>query len=413
MSGDAARAAETAARSSFGRLVAAVASRTGDIAAAQDAVSAAFVRALETWPVRGVPESPEAWLVATARHAAIDRARAERRAARAVETIEMLIEERASGEPPEWPEERLKLIFACAHPAIAEPVRAPLILQTVLGIDAARIAAAFLVAPNTMGVSLARAKEKIARARIPFAIPEGAELASRSAAVLDAIYAAYSLGWDAAFGQDAKARPLAQEALWLASLVARLLENDPEALGLFALILACESRRGARRAGGRFVPVAEQDPALWDRRMMVDARSALRAAAALGRPGRYQIEAAIQLAHLARADGGKAEPQALVRLYDRLVAHSPTVGAYLARAAALAEAGDPAAALAETEALAGEAGGHQPWWALRADLLSRLGRGGEARESYLRAAELCSDEAVRQFLLDRAGKADSGFSLPT
>lgn len=394
-------AAADAARNSLGKLVAIIAARTGDIAGAQDAVSAAFVRALDVWEKTGVPDNPEAWLLTVARNSAFDGARSVRRAVQAQGVIEMLIEERAEGEPPEWPDERLKLLFACAHPAIAPAMRAPLILQTILGVDAARIASAFLVAPNTMGVALSRAKEKIAQARIPFAIPDKGQLPARAAAVLDAVHAAYCIGWDGTHADPERSGPLASEALWLASLVARLLPQEAETHGLFALVLACEARRKARRAFGQYVPVAEQDVALWDRAMIHDAEKALRAAARLGRPGRYQIEAAIQLAHLARADGREPGSATMLALYDRLVALSPTAGARLARAAVMGEAGDPQRGLLEVEALAPACEGHQPWWAVRGDLLARLGRRDEAREAYARAAQLAGDAAVKAFLLSR------------
>lgn len=411
-----ARAAATdAARKSLGKLVAIIAARTGDIAGAEDAVSSAFLRALDVWERTGVPDNPEGWLLTVARNSAFDGARGVRRAAQAQGVIEMLIAERAGGELPEWPDERLKLVFACAHPAIAPSMRAPLILQTVLGVDAARIASAFLVAPNTMGVALSRAKEKIAQARIPFAVPDESQLPARAAAVLDAVYAAYCIGWDGTHAEPERSGPLASEALWLASLIARLLPREAETHGLFALVLACEARRKARRAGGRYVPVAEQDVALWDRAMMADADKALRVAAKLARPGRYQIEAAIQLAHLARADGKEPGVATMLSLYDRLVALSPTVGARLARAAVMGEAGNPQQALAEVEALASACAAHQPWWAVRAGLLARMARHSEARASYTRAAELSVDDAVKAFLLARAEALPSSATtaLPT
>ncbi len=397
------RAAELAARLSYGRLLAILSARSRDIAASEDALSGAFVKALETWPVRGVPDNPEAWLLTVARRGELDRMRANKRAAAATSHIALLEEERTMLAAQEMADERLKLIFACAHPAIDESVRAPLILQTVLGVDARRIAGAFLVAPNTMGVRLSRAKEKIARAGIAFAIPETEQLAGRAQSVLEAIYGAYTLGREAADAGGPSQSGLALEALWLASLCAQLLPDLAEAHGLFALILAGEARRKARRdPSGGFVPIGEQDTALWDRRMVADCKVALRRAASLNAPGRFQIEAAIQCVHLDREKTGMTDWKAIATLYEQLCRFTPAIGARLGLAAALSEAGRAQEGAAVLDALpAGRVETHQPFWAVSAQINARLGRDAAAQSAFTRAIELSDDPAVRAFLAAR------------
>lgn len=400
------RAAERAARLSYGKLVAILSARSRDIAASEDALSSAFLKALETWPQCGVPDNPEAWLLTVARRTELDGRRASTRAADAAVHLALIEEERRSMQEERLADERLKLIFACAHPAIDEGMRAPLILQTVLGIDAARIASSFLVASNTMGVRLSRAKDKISRAGIAFAIPEPEQLADRAQSVLEAIYGAYTLGRDAADAGDGASPSdpgLALEALWLASLAAQLLPRLAEAHGLFALILAGEARRRARRGpDGSFVPIGEQDTALWDRRMAGDCETALRRAASLRAPGRFQIEAAIQCVHLDRARTGTTDWQAISELYERLCNFTPAIGARLGLAAALTETGRPDAADGVLNAIAGERIlQHQPFWAVRAEVSARLGRWHAARDAYGRAIALADDDAVRRFLARR------------
>jgi RNA polymerase sigma-70 factor (ECF subfamily) len=313
-------------------------------------------------------------------------------------------------EPTEEPvatsvsDERLRLMFACAHPSIDPAVRAPLILQTVLGFDAATIASAFLVAPAAMGQRLVRAKSKIRQARIPFRFPDRSELEERLAAVLEAIYAAFSEGWTDPVGTDARRRNLAEEAIWLGRLVASLLPGEAEALGLLALMLYAEARRPARRdAAGDYVPLAEQDPTLWDEEAIDEAEALLRRASKLGRIGRYQLEAAVQSAHVVRRRTGRPDWEAIERLYEALAAMTGSPVVAVNRAVALAESRGPAAGLAALEAVAGDArlAQYQPYWAARAGLLARLGEGEAAHEAYQRAIGLESDPAVRRFLQRR------------
>jgi RNA polymerase sigma-70 factor (ECF subfamily) len=302
------------------------------------------------------------------------------------------------------PDRRLALMFAAAHPAIDAAVRAPLMLQVVLGLDAKRIAAAFLTSPVAMGKRLVRAKEKIRQAGIPFRVPERDELAPRLDAVLDAIYAAFAEGWNDPGGTDLVRRDLTEEALYLARLVIALLPDAAEAMGLCALMLHAEARRQARRdQNGGYVPFAEQDPALWDEAMIADAEALLRRAAALAQLGRYQLEAALQSAHVDRRRSGRANWQAVVQLYDALVALTGSPVVAVNRALAVAEHEGPAAALAEMAELADDRrlADYQPYWAARAELLAKAGAIADARQAYDIAVGLERDPAVRAFLLER------------
>jgi RNA polymerase sigma-70 factor (ECF subfamily) len=395
--------AEAVARRSYGKLVALLAARTGDVAAAEDALADAFAAALAEWPARGSPDNPEAWLVAVARRKLIDAARRRQAGAVASDHLRLIVEEleSAAAAEAEIPDRRLALMFACAHPAIDAGVRAPLILQTVLGFDAAAIAAAFLTAPATMGQRLVRAKTKIAQARIPFRVPERAELPERLEAVLDSIYAAFSEGWADPGGTETRRRDLAEEAIWLGRLVASLLPDEAEALGLLALILHAEARRGARRtAMGDYVPLAEQDPAAWNTAMIDEAEAVLFRAGALRRPGRYQLEAAVQSAHVVRRRTGRADWAAIVQLYDALAALTDSPVVAINRAVAIAETQGARAGLAALDAVAADArlAEYQPYWAARASLLARAGDAREADRAYVLAIGLEVDPAVRRFL---------------
>ena len=398
------RAAELAARASYGRLVAYLAVRSRDVAAAEDALGHAFVAALETWPRTGVPDKPEAWLLTAARRRLVDVARHTTVAAASAAALRII--EGAERENPTsmFPDERLKLLFVCAHPAIDEAVRTPLMLQTVLGLDAARIASAFVVAPATMGQRLVRAKAKIRDAAIRFEVPEPHELRPRLDAVLDAIYAAYGSGWEDVAGADPRRQGLAEEAIWLGRLVTRLLPDEPEAAGLLALMLHCEARRTARRdADGGYVPLTDQDVARWSRAMIDEAEAMLRAASRVNRPGRFQLEAAIQSVHAQRAVTGLTDWGAIALLYEGLLRLAPTIGAHVGYAAALGEAKGADAALAVLDTIPTEAvPTYQPYWALRAHVLAKLGRRREAARAVDRAIGLSEDPAVRAFLAGRA-----------
>lgn len=409
-SGQARAAAETAARAAYGRLIAFLSARNRDVAAAEDALADAFLAALETWPERGIPDRPEAWLLAVARRRLIDRARQSARAGAAEPDLVRQIEEAemaANAENSAFPDERLKLLFICAHPAIAATVRTPLMLRTVFGFDAARIGSAFLTAPAAMGQRLVRAKAKIRATRPGFAEPGRPDWPDRLDAVLSAIYAAYTAGWDDPAGLDGPRSGFAREAIALGRMTAALLPDEGEAHGLLALMLHCEARKPARRnADGEFVPLSQQDTELWDRSLIAQAEAALRRALECGPPGRFALEAAIQSAHAVRLVRGSADWDAIVQLYDRLIAVTPALGAQIARAAALAESQGAEAGLAALDQIDPErVKEHLPWWATRAHLLHETGRFAEAGDAYRRAAGLTTDPAVRSWLLARGRDA--------
>jgi len=398
--------ADWVARRSYGKLVAFLAARTRDVASAEDALSDAFAAALAAWPASGVPRNPEAWLMAVARRKLIDAARRRRGGTGADAHLRLIAEELAevSSSAAEIPDERLALMFACAHPAIERGIRAPLILQTILGFDAAAISSSFLVAPSAMGQRLVRAKSKIRQAGIPFRVPGCGELGERLDAVLEAIYAAFAEGWSDPAGTEIRRRNLAEEGIFLGRLVASLLPEEPEALGLLALMLHAEARRGARRdALGDYVPLAAQDPAAWNAKLIDEAEALLTRAGAMGAVGRYQLEAAVQSAHVVRRRTGRSDWNAIELLYDGLlvITGSPVVA--INRALVVAETRGPQAGLAELDALADDArlAEYQPYWAARADLSARVGAEDAADEAYQRAIGLEPDPAVRRFLQRR------------
>ncbi len=396
---DARHAAEGVARVAYGRLLALVAARTRDIAAAEDALAEAFGKALEIWPRQGVPRNPEAWLLTVARRSFGHVARHGAVRESAASSLALLYEEAAIRRAPALPDERLKLLFVCAHPAIDEAVRTPLMLQTVLGLDAVRIAGAFVTSPAAMAQRLVRAKTKIRDAGIPFEPPEREDLPERLSAVLSAIYAAYGAGWDEAPGSG-----LTEEAIFLGRLLVQLLPDAPEARGLLALMLYCEARVAARRgADGAFVPLARQDVALWSRDMIVEAEQQLSLAAKAGVFGRFQTEAAIQSVHAQRAVTGVTNTAALVTLYDLLAQRAPSIGVLVSRAAVHGEAFGAASGLGRLDELdRGMVAAYQPYWAVRAHLLRLAGRPEEAVDALALAIGMADDPAVRAYLMSTA-----------
>ncbi len=398
------RTIERVARESYGRLVAYLSVHTHDLASAEDALSEALVSALKAWPRDGLPQNPEAWLLTAARHSLIDVIRHQRVVLASEPTLALLKEN-----SPEanlfagFPDERLKLLFVCAHPAIDPAMHTPLMLQTVLGLDAARIAHAFLVPPKTMGQRLFRAKTKIRDGGIQFEIPQERDFPERLDAVLEAIYAAFGIGWDDMFGIDQRGRDLAEEAIWLARVLLQLMPSDAEVQGLLALMLHCEARRSARRAlDGRYVPLSEQDPKQWSLPLMEEAEHHLAEASKRGSSGRFQLEAAIQSVHAERAHTGRTDWAAIALFYEQLVRISPALGTRVGYAAAVAEAEGPEAGLAVLELIAPDAVSHyQPYWAVRAHLLQGLGKTHEASDAYDRAVGLAEDPVVREFLLKK------------
>lgn len=403
---EAGRAAENAARRSYGKLVACLAAQTRDLTAAEDALAEAFALALKAWPECGVPASPEAWLLTAARRRALDAARRGRTRRDAVPRLTAMIDELQAEQTAERPipDDRLRLIFACAHPAIEQAARAPLMLQTVLGLDAAAIASAFLVSPAAMGQRLVRAKRKIRDAGVPFAEPDLETAPERLEAVLEAVYAVFTQGWSDPSGADPRSRGLVEEALFLGRLIAELLPREPEPKGLLALMLYAHARRRARRDGeGRFVALDAQDAGLWEAPLIDEAETLMMSALARGRIGRFQVEAAIQSAHVHRRLGVPTDWRAVVALYDSLLALTGSVVAALNRALALSRLEGPEAGLEALQAIADDPrlADYQPYWAARADLCDRAGLGAEAEAAYVRAIGLEPDPAVRAALQDR------------
>jgi RNA polymerase sigma-70 factor (ECF subfamily) len=401
MSGSAAHvAAERTARASFGRLVALLAASTGDLQLAEDALSAAFEQALLTWTRSGVPDNPEGWLLTVARNRQRDawKSAAHRMSA-------PLQEEDAGSESPfedvdpdAIPDKRLELLFVCAHPAIDPAVRTPLMLSSVLGFRAAQIAAAFAVPEATMAQRLVRAKKRIKLAGIRFAVPGRAQLRERLPPVLEAVYGCYAIAWPDRAEATAP-ESLAGEAQYLAVTLAALLDDEPEAWGLAALITLSLARRPL---DGGFVPLDEQDPRTWDADGIAEGEAYLRRAGSPAAPGRFQLEAAIQAVHCARARTGTTDWAALRTLYAALVTVAPTLGARVALATTVARFEGPEAGLS---ALPDRAEHFQPYWAARGDLLLAAGRRDEAAVAFERAAALTADDGARRYLERRRAEA--------
>ncbi|MEO0487756.1 MAG: DUF6596 domain-containing protein [Pseudomonadota bacterium] len=395
--------AEDVARAAYGKLIAMLASRSGDIIAAEDALADAFVAALKTWPERGIPDKPEAWLLTVAKNRRTDQARKDARLVITDEAGE--IADARQIEPEEAPlDDRLKLLFVCAHPAIDPGIRTPLMLQTVLGLEADQIAAAFLVSPTAMAQRLVRAKKKIKAAGIPFVVPEPEAYPERMGAVLEAVYGAYAIDWLEGDGD------LSHEAFFLSTILAELAPNNPEALGLTALIGLIEARRDARVSNGVLVPVPDQDTALWDealidRSVSLLTQASLKATAANtpgGIPGRFQLEAAIQAVHAARSVTGRTDWRALSQLYFGLMRAYPSIGGAVSQAAVVAEDAGPAEGL-KILALIDYPGldTYQPYHAVRAHCLAAMNRHADAAEAYAKAVELCTDAPSRRWLEEK------------
>jgi predicted RNA polymerase sigma factor len=405
------RSAGVAARDSYGRLLALLAAATSDLAGAEDALADAFERALRTWPSQGVPGNPDAWLLTVARN----RLRDEWKSARAQRAVPLdaapdTLAHIDDVNVDAIPDRRLELMLVCAHPAIDRAMHTPLMLNTVLGFTAEQVGRAFSVPAPTMATRLVRVKKRIKAAGIPFRIPDLADLAARMASVLEAVYGAYVIDW----ATGPQARQLPSEALHLAEVLTTLVPGDPEALGLAALIELSAARAPARvDADGRFVPLAGQDPALWNQELISRAHEHLRAAHARGQLGRFQLEAAIQAVHCARGRDGTTDWPTLLTLHRILQAVAPSLGSGVALAAVTAEVDGPAAGLAALDAQLLEAGQRarlfQPAMATRAHLLDRLGRKQEAVAAYDSAISLTHDTAEREYLQRRRDRA-SGVS---
>lgn len=366
-------AAELAARASFGQLVAWLGAQWRDLAAAEDALAEALLKALERWPVDGVPEQPNAWLLQVAKRELLQNARHDR--VRLDPLTMAFLEQKqpeTAIEPFEIPDNRLKLMFLCAHPAIDAGIRAPLMLQTILGLQANEIAQAMLISPAALAQRLVRAKQKIREASLRFEAPDETEIPGRLQDVLEAIYAAFGLSTDAIDGAENRITNLQEEAIFLCSLVSQLMPSSAEAKGLLALMLFCRARRAAQRsASGEFVPLAEQNTMLWDRDAIVQADRLLWSAARYRCPGPFQLEAAIQSAHCHRLFTGMTPWQGITELYRQLNCYFPTTGSLVAGAVAYAEAGDIDKGLSELLAIQPLSKSFQPWWVAKAFCMSR------------------------------------------
>ncbi|MET1413923.1 DUF6596 domain-containing protein [Roseibium sp. HPY-6] len=390
---DPARAAEMAARESYGRLLAFLSSRTHDIAMAEDMLADAFVKALTHWQEHGIPDNPDAWLLTTARNRLTDRQRHQARFPTDSEIPEM-----TTGEAFEEnvPDKRLSLMMVCAHPAIAADLHVPLMLQTVLGLEAKTIAGLFLVSPAALAKRLVRAKAKIRDAGIPFELPDEDRLPERSAKLLEALYALHAHDW--LEPEDT----LGDEAFYLADLLSRLMADNAEVLGLAALIAFSHARTRARIREGVLVPTDEQDTRLWDDDLIGYGKHQLSRAYSKSAIGRYQIEAAIESIHILRKETGRTDWEALNKLYFALLKLAPSAGALVAQAVVTGRLHGPKAGLAALEAAEKQIGsGFQPLWAARADMHSRAGGFADARKSYEKAISLATDTPTIKLLTNK------------
>ena len=401
------------ARDSYSQLLSFVASRAGgDISSAEDALGEAFLSALRTWPEEGVPSRPEAWLLTAAKRRLIDLQRREDTRIRMEGTLvhAMELAQEAVEEGHDLHDERLKLLFICAHPAIDVSSRTPLMLQTVLGMNAECIASAFLAAPAAMGQRLVRAKAKIRAARIPFQVPSPEEWPERLTFVLDAIYVAFNVGFGTTGTEDTGNVGFAKEAIYLARILLQMAPKEPEAFGLLSLMLFVHSRERARRTpDGVFVPLNRQDSLQWSVPMIQEAETLLREASSFGRPGRFQIEAAIQSVHAQRAITGRTNWFMIEGFYRILGVFTEAVGARIGHAVAIAQVRGPKDGLAELDAIPEPlVADHQPYWVARGHLLRCNGDSALSRRAYQRAVGLTEDPAVRDFLLLEMTSEDQG-----
>lgn len=387
-------------REESGRSLATLVRHFGDLDLAEECVQEAFVAALDRWPHEGLPPNPGGWITTTARNRAIDRLRREAtRHDRQVQATAML-EPADPMDVGDLPDDRLRLIFTCCHPALAAPARVALTLRMVAGLQTDEIARAFLVPESTMAQRLVRAKRKIKAAGIPYRVPEAPELPDRLGSVLAVLYLVFTEGHRSGSGEGLVRADLCEEAIRLARLVVALMPDEAEAVGLLALLLLTDARRPARiDDAGDLVLLADQDRTLWDRERIAEGHELVRWCLARRRPGAYQVQAAIAAVHADAERSSDTDWSQVVALYDQLLSINPSPVVRLNRAVAVAEVDGPGPALADVDA--DPLDGYLPFHATRADLLRRLDRADEAAEEYRRAEALSADEAERRFLRDR------------
>ncbi|MDQ4052537.1 MAG: RNA polymerase sigma factor [Actinomycetota bacterium] len=402
-------------REEYGRIVASLTRRFGDLDIAEDAASEALLVALEKWPVGGTPPNPGAWLTMTAGNKAIDRIRREQQRDAKHQAAHMISDDTPHEPTGVVDDDRLRLIFTCCHPALAPEARVALTLRLLGGLTVAEIAAAFLVPETTMAQRITRAKAKIKGANIPYRVPSADDLAERLATVLAVLYLVFNEGYLASSGDDPVRGELTDEAIRLGGVLHGLLPDEPEVTGLLALMLLTDSRRPSRVAGGELVPLPEQDRGGWDRRLIEEGhalvRECLARAESTGRgPGRYQLLAAINAVHTDAPAWSDTDWSQIAALYDQLLAVDPSPIVRLNRAIAVAELDGPEVALAEVDRLPKiepSLSAYHAWHATRADLLRRLGRGAEARAAYDAAIAATDNPAERAFLGRRRGQLAS------
>ncbi len=399
---DGGAAVERVFREEYGRLIASLVRRFGDIDLAEEAAGEALVVALEKWPGSGVPPNPGGWLTTTAANRAIDRIRRERQRDAKHQAALMTHDDTAHEPTGPVEDDRLRLVFTCCHPALAPEARIALTLRLLGGLTVAEVAQAFLVPEATMAQRITRAKKKIAAANVPYRVPEAVDLPVRLDGVLAVLFLVFNEGYLASGDGDPVRAELTGEAIRLTRVLRQLMPDEPEVAGLLGLLLLTEARRESRVRDGQLVPLDEQDRSGWDRTLVAEGHGLVRECLAVNRPGRYQLLAAINAVHTDAPTASDTDWSQVVALYDQLTRLDPSPIVALNRAVAVAELDGPSVALAQVDRLPLD--GYHPWHAVRADLLRRLGRSAEAKEAYAAAIAATQNSAERAYLARRRGE---------